>query len=155
MCVYLVRHGKAGSRHDWKAPDHQRPLSKRGWRQAEGLVDLLAERGIERVVSSPFVRCVESVRPLADKLGLDVETADELAEGASTAEAVELLRRLARSTVVLCSHGDVVGEILDALVADDGLDLPADYPCVKGSTWELCADGDRFVTARYLAPPTK
>jgi len=155
MCIYLVRHGKAGSRHDWKPPDRERPLSKRGWRQAEGLVDLLGERGVEKVVSSPFVRCVDTVRPLADTLGLGVETAGELAEGASSAEVLKLVRRLAPTTAVLCSHGDVVGVILDALVAADGLELPADYPCVKGSTWELCANGDRFVSARYLPPPAK
>ena len=154
MALYLVRHGKAGSRKDWKGPDHERPLSKRGRSQAERLVDLLADRDVEAVVSSPFVRCVQTVEPLADKLGLRVECVSELAEGATRAEALSLVRRLASTTAVLCSHGDVVGVVLDGLAAEDGLDLPPDYPCVKGSTWQLEADGDRLVRARYLPPPS-
>lgn len=154
MPIFLVRHGKAGSRQNWKGPDRERPLSKRGRRQADGLVDLLADRDVETIVSSPFVRCVETVRPLADKLGLPVETARELAEGAPRAEALEFVHRLVPTTAVLCSHGDMVGIILDGLAAEDGLDLPPDYPCVKGSTWELRSDGDRLVEVRYLPPPT-
>ena len=151
--LYLVRHGKAGSRHDWKGPDHERPLSKRGRRQAEGLVDLLAGRDIDAVVSSPFVRCVETVQPLADKLGLGVETAAGLAEGASREEALALVARLTPTTAVLCSHGDVIGLILDALAAD-GVDLPADSPCGKGSTWEFQTTDGRVAGARYLPPPS-
>jgi broad specificity phosphatase PhoE len=154
MALYLVRHGKAGSRRDWKGPDHKRPLSKRGRRQAERLVDLLADRDVEVVVSSPFVRCVQTVQPLADKLGLHIESVAELAEGATRAEALSLVRRLASTTAVLCTHGDVAGVILDGLTAEDGLDLPPDYPCGKGSTWELEGEGERLVRARYLPPPS-
>ncbi|MBA3266858.1 MAG: histidine phosphatase family protein [Acidimicrobiia bacterium] len=151
--LYLVRHGKAGSRHDWKGPDHERPLSKRGRRQAQGLVELVAGRDIDAVVSSPFVRCVETVQPLADKLGLEVEAASGLAEGASCDEALALVHRLASTTSVLCSHGDVIGIILDALAAD-GIDLPSDYPCAKGSTWEFQTTDGRIAGARYLPPPS-
>src|SRR5258708_5758356 len=95
MAIYLVRHGKAGSRHDWKGPDDERPLSKRGRRQAEALVDVLADRGIEQVFSSPSLRCVETVRPLADKLGLGVELRPELAEGTAEADIAGFVEGLA------------------------------------------------------------
>lgn len=151
--MYLVRHAKAGSRRKWDGPDHVRPLSRKGRRQAEALVDLLADRPITAVVSSPYVRCVETVQPLADKLGLPVEEDGRLSEDAAPTAAVELLRRMASTTAVLCSHGDLIPAVLDAVVATDGLVLPPDYPYAKGSAWELDADGPRFVAARYLPPP--
>jgi 8-oxo-dGTP diphosphatase len=152
--LYLVRHAKAGSRRDWDGPDEGRPLSKKGRRQAEGLVDLLADRPVTSILSSPYVRCVETVQPLADKLGLPVDHVPALAEGAPTAEAVGLLRRLAGTTAVLCSHRDLIPRILDALVEADGLPLPADYPYPKASTWELEDRDGRWVGARYLPPPS-
>ena len=61
MAVLLVRHAKAGSRKDWSGDDRLRPLSKAGHRQAEALVPLLVGYPITRVLSSPFVRCVQTV----------------------------------------------------------------------------------------------
>lgn len=153
MPLYLVRHAKAGSRRHWDGPDHGRPLSDRGRHQAAGLVDLLVDRSVTAILSSSFVRCVETVQPLADKLGLPVDHAPALTEGAATEEAVGLVRGLAGTTAVLCSHGDVIPAILDALVAADGLPLPPDYPYQKGSTWELEERGGKWVEARYLPPP--
>ena len=153
MSLYLVRHAKAGSRREWDGPDHVRPLSRKGRRQADKLVDLLADRPITTVLSSPFVRCVETVRPLADKLGLAVEHSDSLAEGSAVSDALDLMRALMPTTAVLCSHGDMIPAILDTLVVDDGLPLPRDYPFAKGSAWELVVDDGRWAGAHYLAPP--
>lgn len=150
--LYLVRHAKAGSRRDWEGPDHGRPLSKTGRRQAEGLVDLLVDRSVSSILSSPYVRCVETVQPLAEKLALPVDHAPALAEGASPIDAVGLLRGLAGSTAVLCSHGDVIPAILDALVESDDLPLPPDYPYQKGSTWVLEHHDGRWARAHYLPP---
>jgi 8-oxo-dGTP diphosphatase len=152
MHLFLVRHAKAGSRHDWDGPDEQRPLSKKGRRQADALVPLLFDRQIERVASSPFVRCAQTVQPLADKLGVDVELAEPLAEGAKTKDVLALVRNL-DADAVLCTHGDVIPEILDTLARDDGIALPPDYPYAKGSTWDLSGDDGRYMTARYIPPP--
>src|SRR5918997_2740018 len=95
MTVYLVRHAVAVGRSDWSAPDRQRPLTKKGERQALGLVDLLAHADIHRVSTSPAVRCRDTVAPLASKFGLALHDAEELAEGAKAKEAVELAYRLA------------------------------------------------------------
>jgi len=153
MALYVVRHGKAGSRHEWKGPDSRRPLSKRGRRQAEALVDLLAARGPVAVYSSPSVRCLQTVQPLADKLGLTVEISPQLGEGTPRAEVAEFVGGLVSTDAVLCSHGDMVPKILEALAADHGLELPDDCPCAKGATWELAANGAGTMTPRYLPPP--
>ncbi|HLX31569.1 MAG TPA: phosphoglycerate mutase family protein [Gaiellaceae bacterium] len=104
----LVRHASAGDRSTWDGDDRLRPLDKRGRKQAESLVELLLPLGVSRVVSSPYVRCVETVEPLAAALGVEVELDDRLAEGAGRA-AIELLEE---DGVAACTHGDVVDALL-------------------------------------------
>jgi phosphohistidine phosphatase SixA len=104
----LVRHASAGDRNDWAGDDRLRPLDARGRRQATGLAELLGSLELRRVVSSPYIRCVETVEPLAAALGLGVERDDRLSEGMGRA-ALELLQE---EGVVCCTHGDVVGDLL-------------------------------------------
>ena len=151
--LLLVRHAKAGSRRSWDGDDLERPLSKAGWRQAAGLVSVLKPFGPTRLLASPYVRCVQTLEPLGQKLGLDVERPDELAEG-RTDKAVVLVRSLADGpTVALSTHGDIVPAILNTLADEDSMKLvhPPTWP--KGSTWVLHVKGDRFVRAEYLPPP--
>jgi 8-oxo-dGTP diphosphatase len=113
VIVYLVRHARAGHRESWEGDDDRlRPLDERGQRQAEGLVAQLADRDFSRILSSPYVRCVQSVEPLAEARGLSVESVDELAEGAGVATALELFRRL-DAPVVASVHGDLAEALLD------------------------------------------
>ncbi len=107
--------------------------------------------GLERVLSSPFLRCVQSVEPLAAAHHLTVERVDALAEGDARA-AVELVRRLAGRAAALCTHGDIVPEVLAALAAD-GLRLPPRPRWAKGSTWVLRTHQGRFVHADYVPAP--
>src|SRR5918996_722845 len=150
--MYLVRHAKAGSRTEWKEPDHLRPLNAGGMQQAERFVAVLHGSPVERILSSPHVRCVETLQPLASERGLTVEESEDLAEGAGPARALALLSDVSGKPTVLCSHGDVIQGVLQHLSAE-GLELPDPPPLRKGSTWVLEADGDGFVGARYLPPP--
>ena len=72
MSLLLVRHAVAVSKHDWPSDDRLRPLNDKGFAQARALVDVLAGHRIEVIVSSPAVRCVQTVEPLAAALGLEV-----------------------------------------------------------------------------------
>jgi len=112
--LVLVRHASAGDRKRWSGDDRQRPLDERGQRQAEELVISLAAHRFERIVSSPYLRCTQTVEPLAHHCGLRVEERDELAEGASRDEALALVEEMRGAGVVLCTHGDVVLELLGA-----------------------------------------
>lgn len=154
MTVFLVRHADAKGRANWHADDESRPLSKKGVEQAHGLVDLLAPHGIGRVLSSPAVRCVDTVGPLASKLGLEVEETDALLEGADCTAAYELLWDLAREPegAVLCTHGDIVPELL-RMAARDGVRLDDTPRWPKGSTFAFEGRGGKLTTARYLPPP--
>jgi 8-oxo-dGTP diphosphatase len=101
--LLVVRHAAAGDRNDWNGDDARRPLDERGRRQAEGLVDELEPFTIRRIVSSPFDRCVQTVQPLARARALEVELADELAEGADPARVRTFLVGLGPETVA-CMH---------------------------------------------------
>ena len=65
MPLLLVRHGSAGDRGAWEGDDRQRPLDKRGRRDAKDLVERLAPFKIEAILTSPYRRCLETVGPLA------------------------------------------------------------------------------------------
>lgn len=153
MTVYLVRHAVAVGRSSWDGEDRQRPLTKKGQRQAKALPGVLGGADVHRVLTSPAARCRDTVQPLAARLGVDVEDADELAEGASAERAVELARVLATKDgdTVLCTHGDLIPEVLRAL-ARDGMAWDGELRFAKGSTWVLRFDGDRCVDAEYRPP---
>jgi len=108
----LVRHASAGRREGWSGSDRLRPLDGRGRRQAEGLVGALAGYPVERIHSSPYARCIETVMPLAAKRGLEIEERLELGEGASREPALALVGEVDGPGLVVCTHGDVVEELL-------------------------------------------
>jgi len=141
VIVLLVRHARAGERAEWEGDDRLRPLDEKGLEQARRLVELLDEYPIGRILSSPFLRCTQTVEPLADARTLAVEEVDELAEGRARRDVVSLLSSAEETCIVLCTHGDVVEELLD-----DGLK--------KGATEVLELQGGRLTRVRHLERPT-
>jgi 8-oxo-dGTP diphosphatase len=138
VTLHLVRHAQAGDR-DRDGDDERRPLTKRGRRQAGAVQAALADRPVGRVLSSRYLRCVQTVEPLATSLGLVVEEDDALAEEVRLGDAWHRLEALAaeRTEIVLCSHGNVIGALLDR-VHRRGVDVVADeWSCPKGSIWTL------------------
>jgi 8-oxo-dGTP diphosphatase len=117
MAIHLVRHATAGSRPDWHQPDDLRPLTGSGLVQAATVADTLASRPITRILSSRYVRCVQTVQPLADRVGVEIEAHPALAEETSIEQAWALLESAAASDgdVVLCSHGNVIPVLLERL----------------------------------------
>jgi phosphohistidine phosphatase SixA len=151
--VYLVRHAKAGSRSSWSGPDEARPLNKAGIAQARAVTKWLSKRPVPRVLSSPFVRCVQTVESLAAVLDVKVEQVEALSEGTSFEAALDLLDEVPEHTV-LCSHGDVILAAVDALVRR-GLAVKGQPVWRKGATWVLNRDKDgRWTSGRVVLPPT-
>jgi phosphohistidine phosphatase SixA len=143
MTLLLLRHATAGHRRPGvgEAEDRLRHLDARGRRQANSLPELYADFGVTRLLTSPYVRCRESVEPLARTLALPVEERFELAEGVGEAEIWALVAELDRAAAVLCTHGDVLGLLL------------GEEP-EKGSTWVVEPGGDRrLIRGAYLSPP--
>jgi len=109
-------------------------VDDRGRLQSDGLVEALAEFRIDRIVSSPYLRCVQTVEPLAEALGLEIELDEQL--GAARLDDVgEVLERL-RGDVAVCTHGD--------------LPWLGDRKFKKGATWVV---DDELVPTRYIKPP--
>ena len=102
MSVILLRHASAGDRDEWDGEDLLRPLDKRGRKQANRLRDVLLAHDVRRVLSSPYVRCTQTVAPL----GLDIEPDERLAEGAPPQRTLELLASL--DDAVACTHAVVL-----------------------------------------------
>jgi 8-oxo-(d)GTP phosphatase len=150
--VFLIRHAKAGDRRTWSGDDLLRPLSKTGRRQAKALVRVLSSRVIERILSSPATRCVETVEPLADQRGLPIESRDELLEGSPLPGLLELLEELRSTPSVLCGHGDLIPATIEHLEARGALVGP-DRGWKKGSVWVLEREAGLIVRATYIPPP--
>jgi 8-oxo-dGTP diphosphatase len=150
--LYVVRHAKAGSRHSWPHRDEERPITRRGRRQAARLVDRFEGLELGRVLSSPLLRCVQTIEPLARARGLPVETADELAEGVDVSVAAAFVRRLPDVPTAICGHGREIQALVASFEAA-GADVEG-RGIAKGSVWVLERHGAGVHSARYLpAPP--
>lgn len=161
--VLLIRHASAGSRRKWPGPDELRPLDKKGRRQAESLTDSLPRalglqlQDIGRVLSSPYLRCVETVQPLARSIDTEVRKEAGLAEGHEDRAAALFWSEVQRTgsgdadSAALCTHGDIVPFLLDE-VAETGVELGRAPTCPKGSVWAFEVRGSAVISARYVAP---
>jgi 8-oxo-dGTP diphosphatase len=149
---FFIRHAKAGSRSHWEQDDRIRPLSKSGIKQAEALVSVLAPYPVSAVFSSPYVRCVQTVEPLAQARHLAITETSSLAEGAGLRGALRFMEDAKLGDTVLCTHGDVIQELVEDLIrsrvvkaSQGGID--------KGSTWVVDVEKGSPVRARYIPPP--
>ena len=138
----LVRHASAGRRERWSGDDRLRPLDERGQKQASGLVGALVPIGVNRVCSSPYARCVQTVEPLAAALRVEIEEREELAEGASRDAVLGLLRALEGATPALCTHGDIAELLLGSELALE-----------KGAARILEMTGSAVVPGQYIPAP--
>lgn len=121
--LVLIRHCETTGQE----PDA--PLTATGRRQAETLARRLEEVGIERVVSSPFVRAVQSASPLAERLGLPVETDPRLRERTLGSGPVSDWRERLRASFAdpdLCLPGGESGRVATARAAASIGDLRHD-----------------------------
>jgi 8-oxo-dGTP diphosphatase len=156
--VLLVRHASAGSRSKWEGDDALRPLDEDGEDQADELVRLLSRFGVETIVSADYVRCVDTVRPLSEALGVPVDQEPLLSERGFPGheeQAVELVRSLGRpgGAVVACSQAGVIPELVERLVADADVELDSDLIVKKGGVWALSFYDHDLVGAEAFPPP--
>jgi broad specificity phosphatase PhoE len=149
--VYLVRHAHAGSKKNWRGSDQARPLSAQGRKEALGLIEQLGDRPVGRLLSSPAERCIQTLEPLADRVGHPVEHTEALGVDGTGPVVLELLTSPALQDAVLCTHGEVIGKVFDELQAA-GIELtdPPRWP--KASTWLLELGGRRSWKGSYLGP---
>ena len=150
--IFLLRHAAAGNRDKWMGEDQKRPLTKKGRKQSELVSKSLAAKEIERIVTSPYERCIETVKPLAKRIGAKLEISEALGEGPDIDAAYELVDSLVGQNTVLCSHGDVIPAVMNRLMWA-GLTLDSRFYCSKASVWEVGVDSVRLTTGKYISPP--
>lgn len=149
---YFVRHAKAGSREDWTGDDRLRPLTKKGKKQAEELVTVLKKFPITAIYASPFLRCVQTVEPLAHARGLEVKQSDALVEGMALKGAMQLITDGKLDQAVLGCHGDLSWELVEELVKHHAVKA-GEGGYDKASTWVVDFEGGTPVKARYIPAP--
>ena len=148
--LILARHASAGRKADWPGDDFARPLDLRGEADAGVLAGLLAcFAPAARVISSPAMRCTETVRPYAEEFGGTVEAQACLVpfgrspDFSSRTEQAGALRHLLSALVaqrrpaVLCLHRENLPEVLAQACAALGAAsaVPADPALPKGGFW--------------------
>lgn len=149
--AYLIRHAHAGSKRVWTGPDALRPLSEVGHAEAVGLVDRLSGWPVTRILSSPTTRCLQTVAPLAADRGLEVETVEALGVDGDAPSVLRMLIVPALTTAVLCTHGEVIGAVLD-YTGEGRLRLLDPPRREKGSVWVVEGGTWPLLEARYVGP---
>ena len=151
--VHLIRHAKAKTRHDWTELDELRPLTKRGKREAQALAKRLRDEPFERLVASPYLRCVQTLEPLSLAIELPIETTELLSEGGDAAGVVELILSLAQNEpIACCTHGDVLFDVVRT-VASTGIPLEGPFDVPVASAWILELGPDGFTGGRFMERP--
>lgn len=108
---------------------------------------------VSRVFSSPYLRCVQTVEPLARARGTKVEHSPALEEGHGLEGLGEFLGDRSLGNAVLSTHGDIVWELVEDLVAREVIKA-GEGGYEKGSTWVLEVDNQGVTErARYVPAP--
>jgi 8-oxo-dGTP diphosphatase len=116
MTVYLVKEADSGGRQSWLGAAHLCRITSEGWRQARALAGILDDRPISRILTSPSIRCRETVVPLARARGLAIESDPALGEVASVARALSLIRNAAAHPLLVCMHVSLVNALVGSAV---------------------------------------
>jgi broad specificity phosphatase PhoE len=153
MTMYLLRHAQAGSRQTWDGDDTQRPLTSFGRHQAADMVAILGDVPLDKIYTSPYLRCVETVAPLGARRSIAIDVVEALAEGPAD-DAIALFENQRHLNTVFCSHGDILPDLLAYLVKTYEIDLGPRPRCQKSSLW-IVDVGDGSVpqmSATYVPP---
>lgn len=118
--LILVRHAKAKPRSSWTRAEGERPLAASGRRQAVAVSRLLQAWAPERVVSSPWDRCVQTVMPYVKRANPKLKLVDAITEHNAArkpgkAKGVIEKQFDKRVPVAVCTHRPVLPLVLDVL----------------------------------------
>lgn len=181
-CVFTLEifiHLDAVNRNEWQGAPDDRPLTEAGSRQAAFMASHLGSGPVNAIISSPALRCTQSLEPLAAATGLSVEimpgfkdthgyrapegwgTGDTPAPsplggaqsaGSAYAAFRSLVERYPDGRVVLCSYGDIVPALLAFLSGLYGSEMPARNND-KGAVFTVTLDGEALTLQTNAPPP--
>lgn len=176
LLVELVPHCASVRPHQWTGEVLARPLSPDGFRQAGEIAEAMPD--IDAICSSPALRCLQTVQPLAKRRSLPTTEIHELIETQGFAEPREwtegTLRPVGQAVggawaaggairafatmagtwpgghVVACSHGDVILAFLATVCAVHDVPLP---DLVGRGGWYTLRFGSGPVSVAAVHPP--
>jgi 8-oxo-dGTP diphosphatase len=156
MRMTIVRHALARDKKSWPGPDLERPLDPIGERQAAGMARVLMKHKVRRIISSPALRCIQTMQPLADAAEVPIELWEALRRDADATGILTTFADPDYGDAVLCTHG----EVLDQLLRVDNVRRLARHGrlsprrlLIKGSAWRLeITAGGRVSTLKHLMP---
>ena len=152
--LYLLRHADAGDSSLWTGVAAERPLSKKGRRQAKNLARLLKDLGlrVDAVITSPLVRAAQTAKPVAKATGVDAVTDERLGYDFGKGELGAIVKELPLDVqrVVLVGHDPGFTDVASLLAGTH-------IPMAKGALARFDL-ADRKVRAgagdlRWLLPP--
>ena len=147
MTVYVVRHSLAVPKKQWDGKDDDRPLNRRGWVQSKVLTKWSRGLELDSVLSSPSLRCLDTVAGIAAAHDLPVISRKELAIGDGQVFKEFVIARLAdEADTLLCTHGETILPVLHGL-RPATISGPK-FGVAKGSVWTL-TQSPRGIVASY------
>ena len=125
FAIIALRHGKATPAENWDGPDATRPLLQRGIDQSLSVALGIAAYRPAKLISSTAERCLQTIAPTARFTGLPVTEKAEISQDAYRSDSAAVSKVIAkrlrkRVTTVLCSHGPVLPQLIDAVVRTTG-----------------------------------
>ncbi|MBO0804936.1 MAG: NUDIX hydrolase [Nocardiopsaceae bacterium] len=148
--LILLRHAKAEPKRDWPDDDAARPLSGKGRHDAAALASLLACFAPRaEVLTSPAVRCEQTVRPYAEATGAEVRLASALSisrTGSRDCRALLASVLASGRPTILCAHRENLPGLIAGAVVELGV---RGYP--PGST----ARRPRMQSGGTEVPPSR
>ncbi|TDB92813.1 NUDIX hydrolase [Actinomadura sp. 7K534] len=155
--LVILRHASAGEKAEWRDADELRPLDAAGRAEAADLAALLHTYGPARLISSATARCLETVLPYARRTGTRIVTDPAFTVGATTPEqAMDGLLSLVDDGVptIVCTHGEVVSELVTGLCAKTGEKAPDDPSLRKAEFWAAHLAGGSMPALEHHTPRT-
>lgn len=118
--LILLRHAQALARSEWDKADGQRPLTGIGTLQSRELAPILAAFSPSRVVTSPWKRCLDTVKPYGKNRRLKIVESSVLSEAGNKFSPKQTARLIKEITewdwsVVICTHRPALPTVVEAL----------------------------------------
>jgi phosphohistidine phosphatase SixA len=155
--TYVARHALAGDKQQWAGRDADRPLDDKGRNHAVELARWFEGLAVSRLVTSPTRRCMETLTPLAHRLGIDeIEVDERLAVGADADALIDGVTNRRWDRAVVCTHGELMRPLIAALRAR-GAEIIAetvddDWLLTKGGVWAIEHDATTARRITHAAP---
>ena len=104
--IFLVRHAEK-STNDPRDPD----LSEAGFERAQKLMFHLEKAGITKIYATKYKRTQQTVQPLADKLGIEIELYET-----DLVDIISMVKSTHKGNVLIAGHSNSTPKLVNKLL---------------------------------------